>query len=60
MQDEYFVGDEVTFDCNPNFYLDGVDKIVCQVDGTWSDDFPVCNRKLVERFLSTFDVLFFV
>ncbi|XP_035684197.1 P-selectin-like [Branchiostoma floridae] len=36
-------GDEATFTCDPGYYLVGVNPLVCQADGTWSDSAPTCE-----------------
>ncbi|XP_035683316.1 zonadhesin-like [Branchiostoma floridae] len=35
-------GDEATFTCDPGYYLVGVNPLVCQAGGTWSDTAPTC------------------
>ncbi|XP_078604620.1 uncharacterized protein LOC144878174 isoform X2 [Branchiostoma floridae x Branchiostoma japonicum] len=35
-------GDLATFTCDPGYYLVGVNPLVCQADGTWSDSAPTC------------------
>ena len=34
-----------SYECERGFGLVGVSSRVCQVDGTWSEEEPVCERK---------------
>ncbi|XP_042893956.1 complement receptor type 2-like [Penaeus japonicus] len=39
----FHAGDMVVIKCNPNFMLEGQSLIVCQEDGTWSEEIPKCS-----------------
>ncbi|XP_035675655.1 sushi, von Willebrand factor type A, EGF and pentraxin domain-containing protein 1-like [Branchiostoma floridae] len=39
-----FVGDTVTFSCDPGFEIQGSTDRLCQADGTWSGTQPRCRR----------------
>ena len=39
------LGSEATYSCNPGFTLVGTEVAVCQADGQWSSQAPVCERK---------------
>ncbi|XP_078668410.1 CUB and sushi domain-containing protein 3-like [Branchiostoma floridae x Branchiostoma belcheri] len=38
-----FQGGDVDFSCDDGFTLNGVTRITCQADGTWTDDVPTCT-----------------
>jgi len=40
-----FLGDKATYNCNPGYVLKRQAIRVCQVDGEWSGEEPVCKRK---------------
>ena len=40
------VDEKATFTCNEGFNLRGERVLECGEDGEWSDNFPVCDRKL--------------
>lgn len=48
-QNEYQIGEDVTFKCIPGTTLVGVDVVECLETGEWSDDFPVCEPIQCER-----------
>lgn len=37
------VGSKISITCNENYYLEGKDHIICQLDGHWSDSMPLCS-----------------
>ena len=39
------VGDVATYMCNDGFYLNGSMTRLCQSNGMWSDEAPLCIRK---------------
>ncbi|XP_033100073.1 sushi domain-containing protein 2-like [Anneissia japonica] len=45
-------GSHLIFTCDPGFDLLGSDDIVCQANGTWSSDAPICQQILC-RFIET-------
>ena len=38
-------GDTATYMCDDGFYLKGSMTRICQSNGTWSDEAPMCIRK---------------
>ena len=42
-----FVTSVATFTCVFGYQLNGDRQRVCQVDGTWSNTVPTCDRKLL-------------
>ena len=40
------LGDETTYTCSTGFFAVGTTTIYCQNDGTYSDDAPICKRKI--------------
>ena len=40
------VGDTASYTCNYGFELIGSMSVTCTSDGTWSDQPPMCRRKL--------------
>ena len=42
-----YVNSVATFMCDEGFDLVGDRQRVCQLNGTWSNMVPVCNRKLL-------------
>lgn len=40
-------GAVATYSCNPNFALMGVERRVCQANGTWSQTDPACVGKQI-------------
>ena len=40
------VGDTASYTCNDGFELIGSMSVTCTSDGTWSDQPPMCRRKL--------------
>ncbi len=47
---DYFVGGTANFACNERFGMIGSGQIICEADGLWSQQPPVCNRKIVSSF----------
>jgi len=45
---EYEVHDIVVFICDRGFRLVGESPLKCGIDGEWSDDFPICERKMLK------------
>ncbi len=43
----YFVGGTANFICNEGFGMVGIEQIICAADGIWSQQPPVCNRKII-------------
>lgn len=39
-------GTIVRFECEPGYIRTGHPVILCMSNGTWSDDVPICSRKL--------------
>ncbi len=39
---------KATYSCNKGFILVGVKTRVCQANGKWSGDMPVCKRKCIQ------------
>ena len=42
----YPVDANITFKCDYGYDLEGADKALCLLNGTWSKKLPQCNRKL--------------
>ncbi|XP_064406448.1 sushi, von Willebrand factor type A, EGF and pentraxin domain-containing protein 1-like [Halichondria panicea] len=40
---DYFVDGTTNFTCNEGFGMIGIGKIICEADGLWSQQPPVCN-----------------
>ena len=38
------VGSEAQYSCNEGFSLVGDASVICQSDGTWSGEEPICQR----------------
>ncbi len=43
---DYFVGGTANFVCHVGFGMIGSGQIICEADGFWSQQPPVCNRKI--------------
>ena len=41
----YTFGSQVRYSCNPGYELLGVERRICQADGTWTGSVPTCRRK---------------
>lgn len=39
-----YYGATASYECDKNFILDGVSRRLCQEDGTWSNEMPVCRE----------------
>ena len=39
-------GDTATYTCDDGYELIGSTTVTCMDDGTWSDEPPMCSRKL--------------
>lgn len=37
-------GSTITYECSPGYRLVGERNLLCQVDGMWSEDIPVCQK----------------
>lgn len=37
-------GNTTSFSCNPGFQLDGLRVVVCQANGLWSGNVPICQE----------------
>ena len=48
------VGDIATYMCNDGFYLRGSMTRLCQNNGMWSHEAPMCLRKQTRNLISTF------
>jgi hypothetical protein len=44
---DYRVGSKATYTCNKGYKLVGVAERTCQYSGYYSDDEPICKRKLI-------------
>ena len=41
----YFANGIATFACNAKYGMIGEERIVCNSNGNWSDQPPICDRK---------------
>lgn len=38
----YTFGSVITYECDPGYYIDGLDERICQATGEWNAPIPVC------------------
>lgn len=58
VQSDNTVGSTATYTCFDGYELLGEDTRICQDDGDWSGDEPLCIRKWVDKFIFTFKVIY--
>ena len=46
------VGDTATYTCDEGYELIGSMNVTCTDSGTWSDEPPICRRKLKQYYLN--------
>lgn len=44
-----YYGAAALYECHQHWQLDGVSRRLCQDDGTWSSESPVCKGMLIGR-----------
>ena len=54
----YPVNTEVSFSCDPYYYIEGSSSAICQKSGNWSQQAPICLGNENEP-LSSMSVIFF-
>ena len=37
------VGDMITYSCDEGYYVDGPLSSICQINGSWTNDPPICQ-----------------
>lgn len=46
-----YYGATALYECDEHWQLDGVSRRLCQDDGTWSSEAPVCKGKKISKVL---------
>ncbi|CAK8684025.1 unnamed protein product [Clavelina lepadiformis] len=57
VQDQYGVDDEIEFECDEGFEINGAETVTCLSNGGWSDTEPTCDEE-VTCFEPNFDLRF--